>query len=497
MKKISLATLLENIKYLSSESRITDTSLDFDHISFDSRDITKNSCFVAIKGTVNNGHQFIQEVVEKGCKIIICEKLPENFDSLHASYIVVPDSHIALSQISALYYDHPSTKLTLVGITGTNGKTTTATLLYQLVRKLGYKAGLISTVTIFVNEKSYEATHTTPDPLTLQKYMAMMVEEGCRYCFMEVSSHALIQHRTDNLLFKVAVFTNITLDHLDYHKTFLAYINAKKMLFDNLPKDSTAIINADDKNGATMVQNCKAKILRFGMHVPADINGKLLEQDMAGMLLKIGQTEFWSHLIGEFNGHNLLSIYSVVHALGFSDEDIFPNLSELKAVAGRFEYIRFPNGITGIVDYAHTPDALKNVLETIQNIRKSGENIITIVGCGGNRDKSKRPLMAQIACLHSDKVILTSDNPRFEDPNDILNDMKQGIPASMPSENISILSDRKLAIQQAVKIAKSGDIILLAGKGHENYQIVGTTKHHFDDKEEIILAFNNTKKQTN
>ncbi len=455
-----------------------------DHITFDSRDVTPTSCFVALRGITTDGHLFIDSAIEKGCKVIVCEELPEKSQS-QVSYIVVKDSHVTLSQIAALFYGYPSEKLTLVGITGTNGKTTTATLLYRLVKKLGYKAGLLSTVNVFVDNDQYPATHTTPDALTIQKYLRQMVDQGCQYCFMEVSSHALIQHRTDNLQFKVALFTNITLDHLDYHKTFLAYIQAKKMLFDGLSKESIAIVNVDDKNGNTMVQNCKAKIIKTAMHTGADIQGKLLEQDSQGMLLRIGNTEFWSPLIGEFNGHNLLAIYSVAHALGLKDEDVFPVLSELRPVSGRFEYVKSKEGITAIVDYAHTPDALQNVLETIHNIRKASEKIITVVGCGGNRDKSKRPVMAKIACDYSDKVILTSDNPRNEEPKAILEDMEKGIPHNKNTEDVFIVIDRREAIAKAKSLATSGDIILLAGKGHETYQIIGDTKYHFDDKEEF------------
>ena len=459
------------------------TSIEVNNIQFDSRKIEKGSLFVAIPGTISDGHDFISKAIELGATAIVCEKLPESPDN-KITWAVVADSANALGIMAANFYNNPSEKLKLVGITGTNGKTTTVTQLFRLFRGLGFKCGLISTVVNCIENKTYESTHTTPDQLALNCLMAEMVEAGCEYCFMEVSSHSLAQNRTAGLKFQVALFSNITHDHLDYHETFDNYIKAKKLFFDNLEKDAFAIVNIDDRNGLVMVQNTKAKVKTYAMRSIADFKVKVIESSFEGMQLKLDGIDFWTPLIGEFNAYNLLAVYSAAIMLNQDKELVLQLLSSFHEVNGRFETVRSKNGITAIVDYAHTPDALVNVLKTINQIRKGGEQVITVVGAGGNRDKTKRPIMARVCVENSDKVIITSDNPRFEEPEDIIKDMVAGVENKYKSITISI-TDRHEALKTAVMLAKQGDIILVAGKGHETYQDIKGVKHHFDDKEEL------------
>lgn len=459
------------------------------NIQFDSRKVSEGDLFVAIKGVQADGHQFIPKAIEQGAKVIVTEKLleeaPENI-----TQILVEDSHLALSELASAYYDFPSTKLKLTGVTGTNGKTTVATLSYQLFKDLGYKAGLLSTVKIMIDNKEIEATHTTPDPLMINKYLADMVEEGVEYAFMEVSSHGLDQKRTAGLDFDGAVFTNLTHDHLDYHKTFINYRDIKKTFFDQLKPEAFALVNADDKNGLFMLQNTRAKKYTYALKNPADFKVKILEQNFSGMLLQIDQKEVWVQLIGNFNAYNILAIYATSVLYGKDQFEVLQAISKLKSVDGRFEIMLSKTGKVAVVDYAHTPDALENVLKTINAIRpKNTEKLITLVGAGGNRDKTKRPEMAEVAAKYSDQVIFTSDNPRDEDPDAIIADMENGVPGEYYKKTLKI-TDRRQAIQAGVQLANPGDIILIAGKGHEDYQIIKGVKHHFDDREEVRKAFN-------
>jgi UDP-N-acetylmuramoyl-L-alanyl-D-glutamate--2,6-diaminopimelate ligase len=457
------------------------TNVAIDSLTSDSRKIEQFSLFIAIKGGASDGHQFIDKVIENGAIAIVCETLPEILNE-KVTYIKVKDSRVALSYIACNYYDNPSEKLKLIGVTGTNGKTTTTTLLFNLFSKLGYNCGLLSTVRNKIINEEITATHTTPDPLQLNKLLALMVERGCTHAFMEVSSHALEQHRVTGIHFSGGLFTNITHDHLDYHKTFDNYIAAKKKLFDMLPADAFALVNKDDRNGMVMVQNCKAKIKTYALKSSADFKAKIIENHFSGLYLNIDGTDVWTKLIGSFNAYNLLTVYSAAIMLKEEKINVLSVLSSLDSVDGRFEYTRSENGLIGIVDYAHTPDALENVLTTINDIRTGNEQVITLVGCGGDRDTSKRPEMARIACVHSDKVILTSDNPRSEDPNEILTQMQKGITGDLAKKYISV-TDRKEAIRTAVMLAKRGDIILIAGKGHEKYQEIKGVRTPFDDME--------------
>lgn len=448
-------------------------------IHFDSRKIEKGDTFVAIVGTVSDGHDFIEKAIENGANKIVCQKEPlKKYEGVE--YCVVSDSSEELAILADKYYGHPSSKLKLVGITGTNGKTTTATLLYELFTKLGYKVGLLSTVVNKVADVDIPATHTTPDSVELNRLLAMMVDKGCQYCFMEVSSHGVVQKRTQGLRFVGGVFTNLTHDHLDYHKTFAEYLKAKKTFFDNLDKTAFALTNVDDKNGEVMLQNCKAAKRSYSLWKFADYKTKIIESHLDGTLLEINKTEVWTKFVGRFNAYNLTAIYGVACELGMDKEEVLRVLSILEPVAGRFQTYR-NNGVLGVVDYAHTPDALKNVLDTIGEF-KGGGNVITVVGCGGDRDKTKRPIMAQIAADFSDRAILTSDNPRTEVPAQILKDMTDGLDP-VQRKNTLVIEDRKEAIKTAVALARSGDIVLIAGKGHENYQDVAGVKHHFDDLE--------------
>jgi len=475
---VSLSDILTKLKTLSIHG-----SLDraVKSIIFDSRKVESNACFVAMKGTQSDGHRFIESAIEKGATTIVCETLPEKLDQT-VTFIQVENSAQALGLLANAYFDFPSKKLHLIGITGTNGKTTTATLLYRLFTALGYKVGLISTVENKIGEKVLPTKMTTPDAVSLNALIDEMVTTGCEYAFMEVSSHAVSQHRIEGVYFAGAIFTNLTHDHLDYHKTFKDYLNAKKRFFDNLSKTSFALVNIDDKNGRVMVQNTKAEIQTYGLRQMADFKAKILENSLSGLHLYFNDTELFSRLIGTFNAYNLLSVYGAAILLGQNEEEVLPAISNLETAEGRFEYMHDKStGRTAIVDYAHTPDALEKVLTTIDHLRTRKEKVITVVGCGGDRDKTKRPLMAATACKYSDQVILTSDNPRTEDPEVIINEMEAGVPANAQNKVLSI-TNRLQAIKTACRMALKGDIILVAGKGHEKYQEINGVRHDFDDK---------------
>lgn len=480
---MKLETLLENIKPLKA----TTTAVEIKNIRFDSRLVEQGDLFVATRGTVVDGHTFISKAIAQGAVAVVCETLPEEMPS-NVAFVQVADSAEALGILAANFYGNPSHNLTLVGVTGTNGKTTIATLLYQLMRVLGYKVGLFSTVRNYVNDKPVEATHTTPNPMEMNALLAQMVEAGCEYAFTECSSHAIDQRRIAGLKFKGGIFTNLTRDHLDYHKTVENYLKAKKRFFDDLPADAFALTNVDDKNGLVMLQNTQAIKKTYSLREFADFKTRILEDGFDGMLLEMNKHEIMLPFIGRFNASNLSAVFGTAVLLGFDEVEVLTKLSTLHAVSGRFETLRAPQGYTAIVDYAHTPDALDNVLSTINEIREGEGNLITVVGCGGNRDKGKRPIMAKISVAQSDRVILTSDNPRFEDPQAILNDMLTGIDASN-KRKVLVIVDRREAIKTACALAQRGDVILVAGKGHENYQIINDVKHHFDDKEEIINCF--------
>lgn len=457
-------------------------------ITFDSRQVTKGSCFVAVKGTQSDGHSYIDKAVELGASSIVCETLPEKrVDGV--TYARVADTTAVLGFMATSFYNNPSQKMSLVGITGTNGKTTTVTLLYRLFNKLGFKSGLLSTVVNYIGDEEVPATHTTPDAIQLNKLLAQMVEAGCTHCFMEVSSHAIVQNRIAGLKFAGAIFSNITHDHLDYHKTFEEYLKAKKRFFDLLPSDAFALINIDDRNGRVMVQNTEAKVSSYSLRSMANFKCKVIENHFDGMLLNLDSIEVWTRLVGGFNAYNILAIYSAARLLGVERDAVLTELSSMTAVSGRFEHMKSPKGINVVVDYAHTPDALQNVIDTINEIRNPDNKLISVVGAGGNRDKTKRPVMAKVAVEGSGMVVLTSDNPRFEEPEDILKDMKAGIEPSMVGKVLTIV-DRKEAIRTAYMLANAGDIVLVAGKGHENYQEIKGVKHHFDDKEVIQEIFN-------
>ena len=454
-------------------------------VGFDSRQVVVGQLYVALRGTQSDGHAYIADAVSKGAIAVLCEVLPADPDA-SVTYVQVDDSQKALATVAANFYEHPSEKLRLVGVTGTNGKTTTASLLYEMYRKLGYKAGLISTVVYKVDDREYPATHTTPDAIRLNTLLADMVEAGCEYCFMEVSSHSIVQHRIDDLHFTGGIFTNLTHDHLDYHETFAEYLKAKKTFFDRLPKEAFALVNTDDRNGKVMVQNTRAEVKTYSLKSFSDFKCKILETHFDGMLLEIDGQEVWVKFIGKFNAYNLLAVYATAVLLGTDRDEALRVLSELVPVSGRFEFVRSAEGVTGIVDYAHTPDALANVLATINEIRSPEQKLYTVVGCGGNRDKAKRPVMAKIAAENSDMAVLTSDNPRFEKPEDILADMKAGLDPTMKA---LVITDRREAIKTAAALSQPGDIILVAGKGHETYQTVEGVNHHFDDKEELRKVF--------
>ena len=473
-------SILKDILYkVAIEAVKGSTEITIGKIDFDSRKIAQNDVFVAIRGTISDGHEFIAKAIELGATAIVCDTLPETITE-GITYIQVRDTNTALAVMAANYFDHPSQKLQLVGVTGTNGKTTIASLLYQLYKKAGYKVGLLSTVKIMVDEVEYKATHTTPDSLTINQYLATMIAEGVEYCFMEVSSHGIHQKRTEALHFVGGVFTNLSHDHLDYHATFAEYRDVKKSFFDHLPKTAFALSNIDDKNGPVLLQNTVAKKCTYALKSYADYKAQILESQLSGLLLKINGNEVWVKLIGTFNAYNLLAIYGTAIELGMESLEALRLLSELESVSGRFQYIVSEANITAIVDYAHTPDALENVLKTINDIRTKNEQLITVVGCGGNRDKAKRPVMGGIASELSDKAILTSDNPRNEDATVIISEMEQGV-APQNFKRILSITDRKQAIKTACQLAQPNDIILIAGKGHETYQEIEGVRHDFDD----------------
>jgi UDP-N-acetylmuramoyl-L-alanyl-D-glutamate--2,6-diaminopimelate ligase len=479
-----LADILKEIEVIRTTGT---TDIFISGITFDSRKVGSDTLFVAVKGTQSDGHDFIKNAVESGATAVICEQLPQLINE-GLCFIQVVDSAKALAIAASAFYDHPSHHLKLVGITGTNGKTTTITLLHRLFTKLGYKSGCFTTIRNYIGDAVIEATHTTPDPVQLNRIMNDMVQEGCQYAFMEVSSHALAQQRVAGLRYSGGIFSNITHDHLDYHKTFDEYIKAKKIFFDNMPSGSFSLINADDRNGKVMVQNTKSSVYYYGLHSMADYKAKIIESHFNGTLLNIDNTEIWTKFLGEFNAYNLLAVYSCARLLGQNKDEVLRLLSEMDNVEGRFQYIQSKTGVTAVIDYAHTPDAIVNVLKTIAQIRKKNEKVITVVGAGGNRDKTKRPVMARVAAEMSDKVILTSDNPRFEEPMDILNDMKAGLDETA-LKNTIIQPDRREAIKTASMLAAPGDIILIAGKGHEPYQEISGVKHHFSDFEEVEAVF--------
>ncbi len=482
-----------NIKELISDLEIKQVlGSDIEQVSavvFDSRKVEKDCVFVAVKGTQSDGHQYIDSAVEKGASVVVCEDLPPTIHP-DCCYYQVENSALALGKIAHRYFNKPSENLKLIGVTGTNGKTTIATLLYQLFQNLGYKTGLLSTVENYIHKTVIKATHTTPDAVQINRLMADMVEAGCDYCFMEVSSHAIHQHRIAGLDFDAGIFTNITHDHLDYHKTFKEYIHAKKAFFDHLKPEAVALTNADDKNGQVMLQNCQARKKTYAVKQMADYKSKSLEKHFDGTLIQINQQEFWCKLIGDFNVYNLTAIIACAAELGHDFDEILPMVSCLDSVNGRFEALRSSDGKTAIVDYAHTPDALKNVMETINGLKEAGESLICVVGAGGDRDAAKRPEMAKIACSLAEKVILTSDNPRTEDPEKILDDMEAGLDPVDKKKTLRI-TDRKQAINTAAMLAQKGDIVLVAGKGHETYQEINGVRHHFDDKEILKEAFDN------
>lgn len=480
---IELQKILKNLPVIEI---IGEINFSVNNICFDSRKVQVQDVFIAVSGTQTDGHQYIDAVIEKGALAIVCERFPENIKK-SVCYIRVHDSAKALGIIASDFFDNPSSKLKLVGITGTNGKTSTVTMLFNLFRSLGYHVGLLSTVENRINEEVIPSTHTTPDSIQLNQLLNEMVIRGCDFCFMEVSSHSVIQERIAGLEFAGALFSNITHDHLDFHKTFDAYIKAKKQFFDNLPDTAFAITNVDDKNGLVMLQNSKATKKTYGIKNMADYKAKIISNLFDGLHLTINEREVWMPLVGSFNAYNLLAVYSIAMELGADETEILTILSKIKTAEGRFETFKSKQDIIAIVDYAHTPDALKNVLETIHEIRETGENIITVVGAGGDRDPMKRPEMARISAALSDKVILTSDNPRSEDPETIISQMEAGI---NPDDRRKVLSivNRREAIKTACALAKQGDIILVAGKGHEKYQDIKGVKHHFDDKE-IIKEF--------
>ena len=471
---------LKDILYRTTINAVVgNTGIMVNTIAFDSRKIEKNDVFVAIKGTAVDGHDFIDLAIEKGATAIVCEQLPLNFVD-NITYVEVDNASRALAFMASNYYQNPSENLKLIGVTGTNGKTTVATLLYQLFKKAGFKVGLLSTVRIMVDNKEYKATHTTPDSLTINKYLEEMNLEGVEFCFMEVSSHGIHQNRTEGLHFEGGIFTNLTHDHLDYHNTFAEYRDVKKSFFDNLSKQAFALVNIDDKNGLVMLQNTKARKFTYALKTYADYKAQILENQFGGLLLKVNESEVWTRLIGNFNAYNLLAIYATADLLGLERVENLRLLSELESVAGRFQYLISDENITAIVDYAHTPDALKNVLETINSIRTNNEELITVVGCGGDRDTTKRPKMGHIASALSTKVIFTSDNPRSEVPESIIEEIEKGVEPQNFKKIVSII-DRKQAIKTACQMAQPNDIILIAGKGHETYQEIKGQRFDFDD----------------
>ena len=480
-----LSDLLREIQY--SRLVLPKEEVEVLGVNIDSRIVQNGDMFIAVRGTQTDGHAYIASAEEKGAVAIVCENIPEK-QNPNVAYIVVPDAQAVTGKIATTFYGNPSSTLKLVGVTGTNGKTTIATLLYKLFMAMGHRCGLLSTVCNYINGKAYPSTHTTPDAISLNRMLAEMVAAGCEYAFMEVSSHALAQERVGGLEFAGAIFTNLTRDHMDFHETMENYLKAKKSFFDNLPRNAFAITNLDDKNGPVMVQNCKGDVKSYSTRTICDYKARLVETHLDGMILEFNNREFSTLLTGRFNISNLLAIYGAAVELGKDPEEVLRVMSTLRPVSGRFEALHAPNGVSAIVDYAHTPDALKNVLSTINDVLRGRGNIITVVGAGGNRDKGKRPIMATEAVKGSNRVILTSDNPRFEEPQDIINDMLAGLNDEQKKNVISIV-DRKEAIRTAFALAQKGDVILVAGKGHEDYQEIKGVKHHFDDKEIIREIF--------
>lgn len=483
--------LKEILKAITIKTILGDAGKDITGIEIDSRNVKAGNLFVAVKGTQTDGHAYIAKAVGNGASAVVCENLPDSPDS-NVTYVQVADTEEAVGKLATHFFGDPTSKLDLIGVTGTNGKTTIATLLYNMFRKFGYKVGLISTVCNYIDGEAIPTDHTTPDPITLNKLLGRMADEGCKYAFMEVSSHSIAQKRIGGLRFAGGIFTNITRDHLDYHKTFENYLKAKKAFFDGLPKTAFALTNADDRNGMVMVQNTKAKVYSYSLRTLCDFKGKVLEDGFDGMLMDINNREVNVQFIGRFNASNLLAVYGAACILGKKPEDVLLLLSTLHPVSGRFDALRSPKGYTAIVDYAHTPDALINVLDTIHEVLRGRGKVITVVGAGGNRDKGKRPLMAKESARRSDKVIITSDNPRFEEPQDIINDMLAGLDKD-DSRKVLSIADRKEAIRTACMLSGPGDVILIAGKGHENYQEIKGVKHHFDDKEVLKEIFSNEK----
>ncbi len=481
-----MAQLKDILYKVTINAVVGSTSMDINTIDFDSRNVGKNDAFVAIKGVQVDGHDFIETAIQNGAIAIICEQLPKNLAD-NVTYVEVESASQALALMASNFFGNPSENLQLVGVTGTNGKTTVTTLLYQLFKKAGYKVGLLSTVKVMVDNTEYKATHTTPDSLAINKYLKLMNDAGVEFCFMEVSSHGIHQNRTEGLRFEGGIFTNLSHDHLDYHNTFAEYRDVKKSFFDKLPKQAFALVNIDDKNGLVMLQNTKAKTYTYALKTYADYKAQVLENEFSGLLLKLNNNELWTKLIGSFNAYNVAAIYGAADLLGLETVEILRLISELNSVSGRFQYLISEEKITAIVDYAHTPDALKNVLETINSIRTKNEELITVVGCGGNRDKTKRPKMAHIASALSTKVIFTSDNPRNEDAETIIEDMEKGVQPQNFKKTLSI-TDRKQAIKTACQMAKPKDIILIAGKGHENYQEIKGKRTDFDDYQ-IVSEF--------
>ena len=471
-----LSELLRGVTY---RLLVGNKNVEVEGLTYDSRSVGEGYCFFAVAGTVVDGHNFIAKAVEAGAKVVICQHIPEEVASLDSTFVVVEDTNLAMGVVASNFYGNPSRELKVVGVTGTNGKTTIATLLYDLVQSMGYKAGLISTVVYKVGAKEIISTHTTPDAIRLNAMMREMVDAGCEYCFMECSSHAIVQQRIYGINFVGVLFTNITHEHLDYHKTFAEYIRAKKSLFDNLPKSAFALVNVDDRNGEVMLQNTKASRYTLSLQRMADFKAKVVEMVAEGMELRIDGRDVWVQFLGRFNAYNLLTVYGAARLLGFDSEEVLTHLSNLRPVSGRFETVIAKDGTTAVVDFAHTPDALENIINTIDELRRGGERLLVVVGCGGDRDKSKRPVMGGMAAKMADVAIFTSDNPRTEDPEQILREMESGVEAG---DRYLKITDRHEAIKTAVMLSEPRDIILLAGKGHEDYQIIGTEKLPFNDK---------------
>ena len=483
---MKLEEILNGIHVAEIKGNITK---EISGLEIDSRKIESGHMFVAVRGTQTDGHAYIGKAIEKGASVIVCETFPDNIDS-DVTYIKVNDTEEVVGKLATAFYGHPTSKLKLIGVTGTNGKTTIATLLYNMFRLFGYKVGLISTVCNYIDDEAIPTEHTTPDPITLNKLLGRMADEGCKYVFMEVSSHSVVQKRIGGLQYSGGIFTNLTRDHLDYHKSFDNYLKAKKTFFDNLPKSAFALTNIDDKNGLIMTQNTKAKVYTYSLRSISDFKGKVLEDGFEGMLMDINQIEVNVQFVGRFNASNLLAVYGSACILGKKPEEVLIKLSMLRPVSGRFETLRSNRGYSAIVDYAHTPDALANVLKTINDVLDGRGQTISVIGAGGNRDKGKRPIMAQEAVKQSNKVIITSDNPRFEEPQDIINDMMAGL-TQEDKRKVVCITDRKEAIRTACILAQPNDVVLVAGKGHENYQDIKGVKHHFDDKEVIREYFEN------